>query len=199
MVELLIRQAGLCGARCGKLVRTTVPNAKAAYPLDRVNRQFRAKRPNQLWVADFTYVSTRQGFVYVAFVIDVFTRCIVGRRVSSSMHTDFVLDALEQALNARRPGRKGALVHHSDRGSPSTSRSATASTWPGPASIRRWVAPATPTTTRWPKPSMGCTRPRSCTGAGRGRRSRLWSWPRWSGCGVQQTGAAGAHRLHPAG
>ena len=98
-------------------MRTTVPDAKAACPLDRVNRQFKAERPNQLWVADFTYVSTWQGFVYVAFVIDVFARRIVGWRVSSSMQTDFVLDALEQALYARRREREGTLVHHSDRGS----------------------------------------------------------------------------------
>ena len=87
-------------------------DAKAPCPLDRVNRQFKAERPNQLWVADFTYVSTWQGFVYVAFVIDVFARRIVGWRVSSSMHTDFVLDALEQALYARQPERDGSLVHH---------------------------------------------------------------------------------------
>ena len=116
-VERLMRLAGLCGARRGKKVRTTVPDAKTACPLDRVNRQFQAERPNQLWVADFTYVSTWQGFVYVAFVIDVFARYIVGWRVSSSMQTDFVLDALEQALYARRPEREGVLVHHSDRGS----------------------------------------------------------------------------------
>jgi len=116
-VERLMRRLGLQGVRRGKGVRTTVPDAKAACPLDRVNRQFKAQRPNQLWVADFTYVSTWQGFVYVAFVIDVFARYIVGWRVSSSMQTDFVLDALEQALYARRPERDGALVHHSDRGS----------------------------------------------------------------------------------
>ena len=116
-VERLMRLAGLRGVRRGKSVRTTVPDAKAACPLDRVNRQFKADRPNQLWVADFTYVSTWQGFVYVAFVIDVFARYIVGWRVSTSMQTDFVLDALEQALYARRAGREGELVHHSDRGS----------------------------------------------------------------------------------
>jgi len=82
-----------------------------------VNRQFKADRPNQLWVADFTYVSTWQGFVYVAFVVDVFARYIVGWRVSSTMQTDFVLDALEQSLYARRHEREGALVHHSVRGS----------------------------------------------------------------------------------
>ncbi|MFM6585748.1 MAG: IS3 family transposase [Dolichospermum sp.] len=116
-VERLMRAAGLRGVRRGKSVRTTVPDAKAACPLDRVNRQFQAERPNQLWVADFTYVSTWQGFVYVAFIIDVFARCIVGWRVSTTMHTDFVLDALEQALYARQPWRHGGLTHHSDRGS----------------------------------------------------------------------------------
>ena len=112
-----MRHLGLQGARRGKKVRTTVPEAKAQCPLDRVNRHFKAQRPNQLWVADFTYVSTWQGFVYVAFVIDVFARRIVGWRVSDSMRTDFVLDALEQALYARQPERDGTLIHHSDRGS----------------------------------------------------------------------------------
>jgi len=116
-VERLMRRLGLQGARRGKGVRTTVPDPKAACPLDRVNRQFKADRPNQLWVADFTYVSTWQGFVYVAFVVDVFARSIVGWRVSSSMQTDFVLDALEQALYARQPWHDGGLTHHSDRGS----------------------------------------------------------------------------------
>jgi putative transposase len=116
-VERLMRGAGLRGVIRGKSVRTTVPDAKVVCPLDRVNRQFRADRPNQLWVSDFTYVSTWQGFVYVAFVIDVFARCIVGWRVSSSMKADFVLDALEQALYARGGQRDGELVHHSDRGS----------------------------------------------------------------------------------
>ena len=116
-VERLMRRLGLHGVRRGRSVRTTVPDAAVPCPLDRVNRQFKADRPNQLWVSDFTYVSTWQGFVYVAFVIDVFARRIVGWRVSRSMRTDFVLDALEQALYARRAERAGALVHHSDRGS----------------------------------------------------------------------------------
>ena len=116
-VERLMKQLGLEGARRGKVVRTTVPDKGTPCPLDRVNRQFKAERPNQLWVSDFTYVSTWQGWLYVAFVIDVFARCIVGWRVSRSMHTDFVLDALEQALYARQPERDGALIHHSDRGS----------------------------------------------------------------------------------
>lgn len=116
-VERLMRQLNLRGAVRGKPVRTTVADPKAPCPLDRVNRQFRAERPNQLWVSDFTYVSTWQGMVYVAFVIDVYARFIVGWRVSSTMRTDFVLDALEQALYARKRERDGALIHHSDRGS----------------------------------------------------------------------------------
>ena len=116
-VERLMRRLGLRGVVRGKVVRTTVPDPKTPCPLDRVNRQFKAERPNQLWVSDFTYVSTWQGWLYVAFVIDVFARRIVGWRVSSSMHTDFVLDALEQALYARQPERDSSLIHHSDRGS----------------------------------------------------------------------------------
>lgn len=116
-VERLMKRLGLQGVRRGKVVRTTISNPKAACPLDRVNRQFKADRPNQLWVSDFTYVYTWQGWQYVAFVIDVFARRIVGWRLSSSMQTDFVLDALEQALYARQPEREDALIHHSDRGS----------------------------------------------------------------------------------
>lgn len=115
-VERLMRRMGLQGARRGKVVRTTVPDANAPCPLDRVNRHFKADRPDQLWVSDFTYVSTWQGWLYVAFVVDVYARRIVGWRVSKTMHTDFVLDALEQALYARQPDRD-QLVHHSDRGS----------------------------------------------------------------------------------
>lgn len=115
-VERLMRRLGIQGARRGKSVRTTVPDTSAPCPLDHVNRQFKADRPNQLWVSDFTYVSTWQGWLYVAFVIDVFARRIVGWRVSSSMQTDFVLDALEQALYERQPEQTDGLVHHSDRG-----------------------------------------------------------------------------------
>ena len=116
-VERLMRQLGLQGARRGKKVRTTISDTKAACPLDRVNRVFKAERPNQLWVSDFTYVSIWQGWLSVAFVIDVYARRIVGWRVSHSMHTDFVLNALEQALYERQPERAESLVHHSDRGS----------------------------------------------------------------------------------
>lgn len=116
-VERLMRREGLRGVVRGKVVRTTAGDGKAPCPLDRVNRRFHAERPNQLWVSDFTYVSTWQGWLYVAFVIDVFARRIVGWRVSTSMKTDFVLDAMEQALYARQPERDSALIHHSDRGS----------------------------------------------------------------------------------
>jgi putative transposase len=100
----------------GKPVKTTVSNPAAPSPRDKVNRQFRATRPNALLVSDFTYVATWQGFVYVAFVIDVFARRIVGWRVSRSAQTGFVLDALEQALHDGRPVRRDELIHHSDRG-----------------------------------------------------------------------------------
>ena len=116
-VARLMRVMGLKGVVRGKTVRTTIPDPAAKCPLDRVNRQFKAPRPNALWVADFTYVATWSGFVYVAFVIDVFARCIVGWRVSRTAHAAFVLDALEQALHERRPLQGGGLVHHSDRGS----------------------------------------------------------------------------------
>jgi putative transposase len=115
-VERLMKHLQLQGARRGKVVRTTIPD-KVACPQDKVNRQFKADRPNQLWVSDFTYVSTWQGWLYVAFIIDVFARRIVGWQVSRSMHTDFVLDALEQALYERQPESQDALIHHSDRGS----------------------------------------------------------------------------------
>ena len=116
-VERLMRTVGLQGAVRGKPVRTTISDKATPCPLDRVNRQFQAPRPNMLWVSDFTYVATWQGFVYVAFVIDTFARRIVGWRVSRTAHAGFVLDALEQALHDRRPARRGGLVHHSDRGS----------------------------------------------------------------------------------
>jgi len=114
-VERLMREMGLRGTRRGKKVRTTIADDSAARPTDLVNRDFTAGRPNQLWVADFTYVSTWTGFVYVAFIIDVYSRMIVGWRLSRSMTTGFVLDALEQAIHARHPGKD--LIHHSDQGS----------------------------------------------------------------------------------
>ena len=114
-VARLMRDMGLHGAIRGKPVRTTISDKAAPCPLDHVNRQFHAPAPDRLWLADFTYVATWTGFVYVAFVIDAYARRIVGWRASRTAHADFVLDALEQALHDRRPGRAG-LVHHSDRG-----------------------------------------------------------------------------------
>jgi putative transposase len=116
-VARLMRAMGLKGVVRGKEIRTTIADKARPCPLDWVNRQFRVPRPNALWVSDFTYVATWQGFAYVAFVIDAFARRIVGWRVSHTAHAGFVLDALEQALHDRRPARGGGLVHHSDRGS----------------------------------------------------------------------------------
>jgi len=113
-VERLMRRLGIAGAVRGRKHRTTIPDEVAARPADLVQRDFTATRPNQLWVADLTYVATWTGFVYVAFIIDVFSRMIVGWRVSRSLRSDLALDALEQALYAR-PDIKH-LVHHSDRG-----------------------------------------------------------------------------------
>jgi putative transposase len=116
-VARLMRSMGLQGVIRGKPVRTTISDKAAPCPLDHVNRQFKAPRPNALWVSDFTYVATWSGFAYVAFIIDAYARRIVGWRVSRTAHTGFVLDALDQALHERRPLHRGGLVHHSDRGS----------------------------------------------------------------------------------
>ena len=116
-VERLMRDLGLQGVIRGKPIRTTVSDKAAPCPLDQVNRQFHAPAPNMLGVSDFTYVATWAGFVYVAFVIDVYARYIVGWRVSRTAHASFVLDALELAIHERRPAHRGGLIHHSDRGS----------------------------------------------------------------------------------
>jgi transposase InsO family protein len=113
-VARLMRELGLRGVVRGRRVRTTIPEAAAERPRDLVQRDFRATRPNQLWVSDLTYVATWRGFVYVAFVIDVFARRIVGWRATTSLRSDLALDALEQALYDRE--LDGPLVHHSDRG-----------------------------------------------------------------------------------
>jgi len=116
-VERLMVCLGLRGAVRGRGVVTTIPSKDGICPLDKVQRQFEAARPNQLWVADFTYVATWRGFVYVAFVVDVFSRRIVGWRASSSPRTDLALDALEQAVYDRSCQGLDGLIHHSDRGS----------------------------------------------------------------------------------
>ena len=127
--------------RGGKVI-TTNPDMAQACPDDKVNREFFAPSPNRLWVSDFTYVSSWQGMVYVAFVIDVFARKIVGWRVSTSMTTKFVLDALNQAICQRCPSEVDNLIHHSDRGS-------------------QYLA--IHTTTRWPKARLVCSKPKSLT------------------------------------
>ena len=112
-----MRNMGLQGVIRGRSVKTTVCNKADPCPLDLVDRQFAAPAPNQLWVSDFTYVSTWAGFAYVAFIIDVYARYIVGWRVSRTADTGFVLDALEQAIHERRPIHESGLIHHSNRGS----------------------------------------------------------------------------------
>jgi transposase InsO family protein len=115
-VARLMGDLGLRGVVRGKKIKTTMPARIDARPADRVNRDFKVNGPNRLWVADLTYVATWRGFVYVAFVIDAYARCIVGWRVSNSLRTDIALDALEQALYARGIGGEADLIHHSDRG-----------------------------------------------------------------------------------
>jgi putative transposase len=115
-VARLMDELDLEGVVRGKRKRTTVPAEVSARPADLVERKFTATAPNQLWIADITYVSTWRGFCYVAFVIDVFSRCIVGWRVSTSLHTDLALDALEMAIWTRRRHDLNGLIHHSDRG-----------------------------------------------------------------------------------
>ncbi|GIV00368.1 MAG: transposase [Actinomycetota bacterium] len=114
-VERLMAELGLEGVRRGRKRRTTIPDTRAARPADLVDRDFSADRPNELWVADITYVATWSGFVYVAFVIDAFSRFIVGWQIARSLATDLALDALEMAIWRRRDDVAG-LVHHSDRG-----------------------------------------------------------------------------------
>jgi transposase InsO family protein len=115
-VARLMRDLGLRGVVRGRRVKTTVPSEGLDRPMDRVNREFQASRPNALWVADLTFVATWRGFVYVAFIIDAYARRIVGWRVSSSLQTDIALDALEQALYDRGVNKQTDLIHHSDRG-----------------------------------------------------------------------------------
>ena len=155
-VARLMRDLGLRGARRGKRMRTTIADPAAARPADLVRRQFSPPAPDRLWVADYTYVAVWTGMVYVAFVIDAYSRRILGWRAASSMKTALVLDALEQALWTRKRGGDrdlAGLIHHTDAGSqPSThpSRSPTGS--PPPASAPRSAPSATRMTTRWPSP-----------------------------------------------
>ncbi len=163
-VARIMTGMGLRGIVRGKSIKTTIPDTSAPCPRDKANREFRASAPNKLWVSDFTYVSTWQGFVYVAFVIDTFANCIVCWKASRSAKTDFVLDALEQALYARRPLHRSGLIHHSDRGGQYVSIRTTERL--GKQALNHpWAALATPMTTLWPRRSMAYTKLSSSVGA----------------------------------
>ena len=183
-----MKQIGIRGAVRGKMVKTTIPDTLGPCPRDKANRVFRAPAPNLLRVSDFTYVSTWQGFVYRAFVIDTFADRIVGWRVSRSTKTDFVLDALEQALHDRRPVQKGGLVHHSDRGGQYlsiryTERLAEAGIDPSVGSIGDSYENALAETIR------GFTKPNWSIARDRGAICRIWKWLPSDGSTGSTTGA----------
>src|SRR6201996_4743430 len=167
-----MRNMGLRGRILGKPLRTTISDKAALCPLDHVNRQFCASAPDRLWLADFTYVATWAGFVYVAFVIEAYARRVVGWRASLAAHADFVLDALEQALHDRRPASRSGLVHHSDRGAQLVFRSNTPSGSPKPESNLPSAASAILTITPSPKRSMVSTKLKSSINGARGATSR---------------------------
>ena len=146
-VERLMHRKGLCGVVRGNAFKTTVPDLSAQRPADLVQRKFIATRLNQLWVADFTYVATWRGFVFVAFVVDVFARMIVGWRVSTSMKSDLVLDALEQAVHACSDADGVSITATEEL---STCLSAIAKDSLSAVYELLWAAPETLTTTRWP-------------------------------------------------
>jgi putative transposase len=156
-VERLMGELGLEGVRRGKVRRTTTPDPSATRPVDLVERDFSATRPNQLWVADLTYVATWSGFVYVALVVDAFSRFLVSWQATGSLRTDLALDALEMAIWHRR-GELDGLVHPRT-GAANTCRSATPNGSPRPAPSLRSVPAATRSITPWPKRSSACTRP----------------------------------------
>ena len=158
-VARLIRDLGLQGVIRGKPVRTTISDKAAPWPHDHVNRQFHAPTPNRLWVSDFTYVATWAGFAYVAFVIDVYARYIVGWRVSRTAHASLVLDALEQPSTTAAPfiAVVWFIIRIAGR---NTSGFATQSAWPKSASSRQWAASETVTPMPWPRRSTVSSRPR---------------------------------------
>ena len=179
-IARLMKDMQLQGVRRGKKKKTTQPDKALPCPLDKVNRGFKASAPNQLWVSDFTYVSTWQGFVYVAFIIDVFARKIVGWRTSRTANASFVLDALEQALYDRRPVSGGGLIHHSDRAA-NISRSNILKGW-----LRRgWshlsAASATAMITLWLKQLMVSIRQKLSTVAVPGNHVAQSNMPRSNG------------------
>ena len=174
-MQRLMREMGLVGVVRGRAwTTTTLPDTAATRPPDLVERTFTAERPNQLWVSDFTYVATWHGFVYVAFVIDVFARRIVGWRVSASLKTDFVWmhSSKPSTPGVGRPSRAWCITAI---GAPSTSRCATPIGWLMKGSRPRSAAGATRTTMRSPRPSLDSSRPRSFTDEARRVRSRPWN------------------------
>jgi putative transposase len=148
-VERLMGELHLEGARRGKARRTTTPDQGPPRPADLVERNFSAQRPNQLWVADLTYVATWSGFVYAALVIDAFSRFLVGWQAARSLRTDLALDALEMASGAAKPSWRGWCITRT--GAANTCPSATPSGWPRPGSSRPSAASATASTTRSPR------------------------------------------------
>ena len=156
-VERLMGELHLEGVRRGKTRRTTTPEQTAARPADLVDRDFAAQRPNQLWVADLTYVATWSGFVYVALVIDAFSRYLVGWQTSRSLRTNLALDALEMAIWRRQTQLEGWYITRT--GAANICPSATPNASPRPAPSPRSAPAETPTTTRSPRPSSACTRP----------------------------------------
>jgi len=189
-VARLMREMGICGARRGKPKRTTVSDERVPKPEDLVARQFVAPAPNRLWVADLTYVWTKAGFCYVAFVTDAFSRMIVGWRVSTSLRVDLALDALEMAIWSRK-GDLSELVHHSDRGvQGSTWPSATPSAWRRPERSPQSGPRAIPMTTHSLRRSMVSTRPSSFTGAALGEASTKSNYRPPGGSSGGTTGAS---------
>jgi hypothetical protein len=199
-VERLMRELGLFGAVRGKVKRTTIPPDPHARPEDLVQRQFRAPAPNRLWVADLTYVATWSGWVYVAFVMDVYSRRIVGWRCSTSLATDLAADALEQGLWQRAAtATKCAGWSTTATAESSTCPCATPTGSTPPAPCGRSAARATPTTTPPPSPSSACSRPSSSAAEGRGRASTTSSSRPWSTSTGSTTAActAPAATSHP--
>jgi putative transposase len=156
-VERLMRELHLQGVRRGKPHKTTTPDQAATQPADLVERDFSASRPNQLWVADLTYVPTWSGFVYVAFIIDAFSRFLVGWQASQSLRTDLALDALEMAIWARRGDLQGWCITRI--AAANTSPFATPNAWLRLGRPARWAPAATRSTMPWPRRSSACTRP----------------------------------------
>jgi putative transposase len=186
-VERLMRDLEITGVRRGKVKRTTIADETATRPADLVDRNFAADRPNKLWVADITYVATWRGFVYASFVVDCFSRMIVGWRCSTTLRTDLALDALEHALWQRGVGYDKQLVHHSDRGTQYlsiryTERLLEAGIEPSVGSVGDSYD------TPKPKRSSGSTRPKSSAARDRGGASTTSSTPPSNGSTGSTTG-----------